>query len=117
MVRPLCIEARLGLSEQPSSNFAYAGRTTCFAGSLIVSAFLTEFGGTASRGPPRGAGSRNGCLADPAPLFPRTTARRLSRSPVSRRLSVQYLDYCNVSKALGLLTFTDGHGGFLPGVP
>jgi hypothetical protein len=28
MVRPLCIEAPLGPSEQPSFNFAYAGRTT-----------------------------------------------------------------------------------------
>jgi hypothetical protein len=36
MVRPLCIEARLGLSEQPSANFAYAGRTAQFGAAPIV---------------------------------------------------------------------------------
>jgi hypothetical protein len=30
MVRPLCIDARLGQSEQPSSNLAYARRTARF---------------------------------------------------------------------------------------
>jgi hypothetical protein len=42
MVRPLCIEARLGLSEQPSSNFAYAGRATSIsAAQLSLRAFFT----------------------------------------------------------------------------
>jgi hypothetical protein len=41
-------------SEQPSSNFAYAGRTACSPVHLSLTLFLTEFRwGTASRGPPR----------------------------------------------------------------
>jgi hypothetical protein len=53
-------------------------------------------------------------LTDPAPFFPRTTARRLS-SIIGSGLSPEHLD--QLSKAVGLLTLTEGAGGFLPGVP
>jgi len=60
MVRPLCIEARLGLSEQPSANFAYAGRTAQFGAAPIVQLpnGIPDGGTALSRLPTKGNGGR-----------------------------------------------------------
>src|SRR6516164_4886963 len=81
MVRPLCIEARLGQSEQPSSNLAYAGRTA----RIRSGAFLTKSdGGTALS---RAQGARGTDITSrkraPGPKMARGDSLRCSENPGS----------------------------------
>src|SRR6516165_3782766 len=73
MVRPLCIEAPLGQSEQPSSNLAYAGRTA----PIRAGAFLTEsIGGTALSRAQGGARGTDITSSSSPPARPLTASRK-----------------------------------------